>query len=308
MRASTRSDYLDRVRRVLRHVQEHLDEELSPDDLAQVAHFSRFHFHRVFRGIVGESIGEHLRRLRLERASGELRRTDRSVLDIALDAGYEAHEAFTRAFRGHFGVAPSEYRAAPEPIVFPHSLCGVHYGADEAVSRFVPLQEDSHMIDVKFEMLPPRRLLARPHAGDYQGIGAAFELLYGFAFSQGLIGPDSVSLGIYYDDPDATPVEKLRSHACLTVPASFGSAPEGYELLELEGGEHAIGIHRGPYEGLHQSYRWLFGQWLPSSGREPANRAVHEIYVNDPRTTAPADLITHICVPLQPVVRASAGA
>ena len=70
------------------------------------------------------------------------------------------------------------------------------------------------------------------------------------------------------------------------------------ELLELEGGEHAVGLHRGPYDRLHESYRWLFGQWLPSSGREPANRAVHEIYVNDPRTTPPADLVTHVCIPL----------
>jgi AraC family transcriptional regulator len=117
---------------------------------------------------------------------------------------------------------------------------------------------------------------------------------YGYALSHGLIGPDTVSLGIYYDDPDATPAERLRSHACLTVPESFSQAPEGFELLELEGGDHAIGLHRGPYERLHESYRWLFGQWLPSSGREPANRPVHEIYVNDPRTTAPADLVTHM--------------
>jgi len=304
MRATTRTDYIDRVRRVLRHIQGHLDDELSPDDLAQVAHFSRFHFHRVFRGFVGESIAEHVRRLRMERAAGELRRTDRNVLDIALDAGYEAHEAFTRAFRAHFGVSPSEYRSAVEPIVFPHALCGVHYGLDEAASRLVPLLEDSNMIEVRLESLPARRLLARPHSGDYVNIGAAFEQLYGYAYSHGLIGPDSVSLGIYYHDPDATPVEQLRSHACLTVPEGFREAPEGFELLQLEGGEHAVGLHRGPYEQLHESYRWLFGQWLPSSGREPANRPAHEIYVNDPRTTAPADLITHICIPLLPAAGA----
>ena len=220
------------------------------------------------------------------------------MLDIALDAGYEAHEAFTRAFRARFGVSPSEYRLAAEPIGFPHALCGVHYGVDEAASRFVPLLEDSNMIEVRLEALPARRLLARAHAGDYLSIGATFEQLYGFAISRNLIGPDTVSLAIYYDDPDATPVERLRSHACLTVPAGFGAAPEGFELLELEGGEHAVGLHRGPYDRLHESYRWLFGQWLPSSGREPANRAVHEIYVNDPRTTPPGDLVTHVCIPL----------
>jgi len=73
-----------------------------------------------------------------------------------------------------------------------------------------------------------------------------------------------------------------------------------FEGLDLQGGAHAVGVHRGPYDRLDESYRWLFGQWLPGSGREPADRPCHEIYVNDPGTARPQDLITHICVPLQP--------
>src|SRR5688500_14496747 len=104
MKLTTREDYLDRIRRVLRFVQEHLDDTLTPARLADVAHLSPYHFHRIFSGIVGESISSHVRRLRLERAAGELRRTDRDVIDIALGAGFEAHEPFTRAFREHFGT------------------------------------------------------------------------------------------------------------------------------------------------------------------------------------------------------------
>ncbi len=300
MREATRTDYIDRIRRVLRHVQERLDDDLSPADLADVAHFSRFHFHRVFRGLVGESVSEHVRRLRLERAAGELRRTGQKVIDVALAAGYDAHEPFTRAFRAHFGMSPSDYRAAAEPIAFPAALCAVHYGVDEAVSRFVPLVEDSHMIDVRIEQLPSRHLLGAAHQGDYQGIGQAFERLRQLAITRGLMGKGAVSLGVYYHDPDVTPAEDLRSHACLTVPLDFGPAPEGFELLDLPGGEHAVGVHRGPYDRLHESYRWLFGRWLPGSGREPADRPCHEIYVNDPREVPPQDLITHVCVPLQP--------
>lgn len=305
MRTTTRTDYLDRLRRVLRFIQEHLDDELTPDACARVAHFSRFHFHRLFSGLVGESLREHVRRMRLERAAGELRRTDRTVIEIALSAGYEAHEPFTRAFRAHFGKPPAEFRRQPEPLMFPRALCGVHYGIDDVVSRFVPLLEDSNMIDVKLETHPARRLLAAAHRGSYMQIGEVFGRLFAFAGPRGLIDADTVSIGIYYDDPDATPVEQLRSHATLTLPANVGAAeieqmqpPEGFELLDLPGGEYAIGIHRGPYDRLHDSYRWLFGQWLPSTDREAANQPCHEIYVNDPATTAPADLITHICVPL----------
>lgn len=301
MRPTTRTDYIDRIRRVLRHVQHHLDDELPPADLAEVAHFSRFHFHRVFRGLVGESVSEHVRRLRLERAAGDLRRTDRKVIEIALSAGYDAHEPFTRAFRAHFAMSPSDCRAAAEPVAFPPALCAVHYGVDSAVSRFVPLVEDSKVIEVRIEPLPRRRLLGVAHHGDYQGIGQAFGRIVVLGLARGLIGPGTVSLGIYHDDSDVTPADRLRSHACMTVPEDFGPAPEGFELLDLEGGEHAIGVHLGPYERLHESYRWLFGQWLPTSGREPADRPVHEIYVNDPRSVRPEELITHVCIPLEPI-------
>lgn len=300
MKPSTRQDYLDRIRRVLRFAQAHLDEDLAPAVLAEVAHISVFHFHRIFSGLVGESLGGHVRRLRLERAAGALRRTNMRVVDIALDAGYEAHEPFTRAFRAHFGFSPSEWRELVEPMTFPPVLCGVHYGLDEAVSRFVPIEEDSQMIDVRIDTQPPRHLLALAHGGDYNRIGATFERLMALAGARDLLGPETVSLGIYYDDPDTTPLDQLRSHACISVPETFSEAPEGCELLDLPGGEVAVGVHRGPYETLHQSYRWLFGQWLPSSGREATDRPCHEIYVNDPRTTAPDDLTTLICIPLVP--------
>jgi AraC family transcriptional regulator len=168
VKPATRDDYLDRIRRVLRFVQDHLGEPLTPDRLASVAHLSVFHFHRIFSGLVGESLSAHVRRLRLERAAGQLKRTDDDVIEVALAAGYDAHEAFTRAFREHFGMPPSVYRRLDEPLVFPAALCGVHYGTDEAVSRFVALQEDSKMIDVRIDTCPSRRLLARAHTGDYQ--------------------------------------------------------------------------------------------------------------------------------------------
>lgn len=298
MRPTTREDYTDRIRRVLRFVQTHLDDDLSPSILAAEAHLSVYHFHRIFRGLVGESLAEHVRRIRLERAAGALRRTEDRVVDIALAAGYDAHEPFTRAFRTRFGVPPSEWRARPEPIAFPRALCGVHFGADSAISQFVPIKEDLKMIEVSIETHPSRRLLALPHRGDYQEVGSKFERLMGTAGSLGLLGPDSASIGIYYDDPDATAVDELRSHVCVSVPEDFDAAPEGFEIVALPDGEVAVGVHRGPYTDLHESYRWLFGDWLPSSGRVPADRPVYEIYVDDWRVTKPEELRTLICVPL----------
>src|SRR5947209_7922291 len=98
MKPSTEQDYRERIVRVVLHIQRHLDDELDLDRLASVAAFSRFHFHRIFRGMTGETVYAYVRRIRLERAAGQLKHLDQPITEIALNAGFEAHESFTRAF------------------------------------------------------------------------------------------------------------------------------------------------------------------------------------------------------------------
>jgi AraC family transcriptional regulator len=154
------------------------------------------------------------------------------------------------------------------------------------------------MIDVHIESHPAQRLLALAHSGDFMQIGSVFKRLLAIARSQGLAGPETLTIGIYYDDAAVTPVDALRSHACIAVPPTLTVAPGGLELIDLPEGDVAVGIHRGPYDRLEESYRWLFAEWLPSSGREAADRPCYETYVTDPSRTAPQDLITHISIPL----------
>ena len=99
MKPRTEQTYNERILGVLVYIQQHLDEAMSRDELARVAYFSPYHFHRVFHGMVGESVKEHVRRLRLERAAHRLKFGDHSVTRIAFDAGYEALESFSRKFR-----------------------------------------------------------------------------------------------------------------------------------------------------------------------------------------------------------------
>jgi AraC-like DNA-binding protein/predicted dithiol-disulfide oxidoreductase (DUF899 family) len=124
-------EYIEAISRVLAYIQSNLDEELTPKMLAREAYFSQHHFHRVFRAVVGESIMDHVRRLRLERAAYQLKADGgSSVARIALDAGYGAQEAFTRIFHAYFGMAPSEYRQSEISYRIP-SLSGVHFGPGE---------------------------------------------------------------------------------------------------------------------------------------------------------------------------------
>src|SRR5471030_1671787 len=115
----TEGEYVAAISDVLAYVQTHLDDELTPHRLAVVACFSEHHFHRIFRAVVGESVMDHVRRLRLERAAFHLKTSRRSVASIALDAGYGAQEAFTRIFQAYFGLSPRRFRQAHGVYLLP---------------------------------------------------------------------------------------------------------------------------------------------------------------------------------------------
>ena len=102
--------YKERLLRVLVHIQEHLDEPLALEELARLACLAPYHFHHVFTGMLGESLASHVRRLRLERAATRLKFTEMPVVEIAFEAAYETHEAFSRAFRKAFGLSPAQFR------------------------------------------------------------------------------------------------------------------------------------------------------------------------------------------------------
>jgi AraC family transcriptional regulator len=285
MMTPTQQTYRQRILRVQLYIQEHLDDDLSLDRLARVAHFSPYHFHRIFAALVGEGVSEYVRRLRLESAAIALKTSDRSVVQIALCAGYGTHAAFSRAFRQLFGVSPTQFRA------------GQHSLAPPKEETLMP--ESTTPRDVRIETVPPRRVAFLRHVGPYPEVGPTFQKLAAWAGRRGLFQAGSLMIGVGYDDPAVTPADKLRFDCCVTVADQF--QPDGEVSVQtIEGGECAILTHDGPYEGLGDSYRWLYGTWLPASGREPRNAPPFEIYHNSPMNAAPEDLRTDICVPLAP--------
>ena len=156
------------------------------------------------------------------------------------------------------------------------------------------------MEHVTIRTQPDYRLAAFSHRGPYTEIGAVFDKLGAWAFKEGLTGPDAIMIGIYYDDPGATPAAELRSDACCGVPAEYTPKAPAH-LIELKGGECAVYRHVGPYSGLPDAWMRLYQEWLPQSGRSPADQAPYERYLNAPRDTPPEQLITEIYMPLRPV-------
>jgi AraC family transcriptional regulator len=299
MKKSTEQLYRERILQVLVFIQRNLDDELPLEAFARVTHFSPYHFHRVFRGIVGESLQEHIRRLRLERAAMRLKYTGWTVLEIALEAGYETHEAFTRAFRALYDCCPSRFRL-DKGLLAKASTAGVHYREDGSIDSDLQLPLGGDTMDVRIERLEPLHVAFVRHVGPYNQVQAAWEKLCMRLGREGRLDAGAKFIGVCYDDPEVTPPEKVRYDACVTVDEDFIPAEE-VGVQTLADGEYAVVTHAGPYDALGQTYAKLFGQWLPHSGRELRSQPSLEFYLNDPESTEPADLLTDIYAPLEPL-------
>ncbi|MDJ1158491.1 AraC family transcriptional regulator [Chelatococcus sp. SYSU_G07232] len=279
---STRRDYVRRMASVARYIAEHLDEELALERLAGVACFSPYHFHRIYRAMLGETAAETVRRLRLHRAAMALLGGAEPIKLVAKRAGYGSTAAFSRSFTANYGLPPLAFRQR-----------GLALGPSSRRSE----RETTIMFDVTIENLPSLRLAAIRHTGPYMEIGKTFDRICDWAQTRGLMGADTLSVGVFYDDPASVQAGALRSDAGVTVPESVrGDGDVG--IVTLAAGRHAVLRYKGPYHELHSAYDWLYCEWLPASGEEPADRPSYEIYRNSPQEVPPPDLITDICLPL----------
>lgn len=272
-RPVTRETYARRLNRVAEHIWAHLDAPLDLAQLAEVACLSPFHFHRIYRAMMGETVAETVSRLRLQRASMELARGQAPIGEIAVRAGYASNPAFTRAFRAAYDQTPAAFRAARRR----------NSGAEP--------------MTVEIQDRAPMRIATVPHKGPPQQIGQAFDRLMAWAGPKGVVMPPAVGVAVYLDDMSVVPPAEQRALAGITVGPEV-AGDETVTIHEAPAGRYAVLLYRGPYAQIGMGYEELFG-WLPASGEEPAHAPCVEVNLNDPRKTAPADLLTELCLPLK---------
>jgi AraC family transcriptional regulator len=287
VKPGTRDFYQQVVRVAALHVARELDRAIELEALARRAGLSPLHFHRIFRGLMGETVVELHRRLRLERAAHQLIVRDDTVARLAFEAGYETHESFTRAFRVAYAVSPSEFRERARTMTagcsarIPYQIAarsGLHYqpgAADEPRLHFVA--EESTM-KVEIDTKQSQRVAALTHIGPYNMISQTFARLDAIVQPAGLLAHPGVQMvAIYQDDPESKPAAELRSEAGIVVPAGVELPPELHEI-ELPAGRYARTTHVGPYDKLGDTWAALMGSWLPASGQRVASGIAYEAY------------------------------
>lgn len=277
------SFYEKRLMRVLDYIHDHPADDLSLDVLADVAAFSRFHWHRVFRAMTGETTAAAVRRVRLHHASIALVQTDQSVISVACAVGYPNAASFTRAFTLHYAATPAAFRNRGELRPFSRSS--------------IPRITAMHPINIRVE--PTRRLAAMPHKGPYPEISRAFGRLSTTLAARALFADAGHMVGVFYDDPSATALADLRSHAGFKMSGTAEIDPP-LETVTLPAGRHAVLTYKGPCAGLPAAYDQLYSVWLPASDELPADAPAFEVYLNSLLNTAADDLITELHLPLAP--------
>ena len=238
------TDYQERLSRVVAHIHDHLADPLDLNRLAEVAHLSPCHWHRVYHALYGETIAATVRRLRLHRATGYLANTDLPVAQVARHCGYPNAQSFTRAFSSLYGMSPLRFRVEGHHAEFRQGAAqpgGAAYG-------------------VQVRHVPAVQLAGMAHQGSYMRVGKAFELAYTRMAAQGLARPDARWLAVYLDDPFAVPETRLQSRAGLSLPPGNAPAPQApLESFTLGGGLCAVLRYQGPYAAMSAAYQWLFG-------------------------------------------------
>ncbi len=319
-----RQEYAARINRVIDYIESHLDQDLSLASLADVACFSPFHFHRIFRAFTGETLNRFILRIRLQKAANQLlTNPGKPVTDIALDCGFSGSAVFARSFKGYFGMSASQWRLEAGDIdskncKYLSKTCkGVGKVCEEIIRSFSYIDKETQNLCWRIEMKQEKKITVEimempefqvayvRHVGPYKGDSRLFEALFNrlmtWAGPRGLMGGDARVLTVYHDDPKLVQEDKLRVSACITIEKDMPVEGE-IGKMNIPGGKFVVAGFEisdpGEYE---KAWDMVYGQWLPGSGFQPDDRLCYEICKNDPKTHPKGHHLVDICIPVKPL-------
>jgi AraC family transcriptional regulator len=263
--------YTEKIHRAIDYISKHISEEINLDQLADVACFSPFHFHRVFTACVGETPRGFIERIKLERAANNLcLLPHKSVADIASDCGFSSASTFTRAFKKYYQIPPREFLNQHRHDFHSMNIPGY---------QPKPVLNNSAKELVRIVKLPALHVAYTQTLNGYQiGIPKAWNRLNSVAAIKGWINVETRFVGVPYDNPGITPREKCRYRACITVDKNMVITRGDVKTADLEEGNYAVFHFKGTTKDISDAYSFLYGEWLPQSGYMPDNKPLLELY------------------------------
>lgn len=320
-----REDYQGRINRVMDYIDQHLSQALDLDTLAEVANFSRYHFHRIFRAMVGEAVNQYVQRVRIEKAANLLTHQPKnSITEIALQCGFSSSATFARAFKDAFGISASEWRnggnSQHSKNRKPDSNTDQSDGKDGKAAfyeviylggvysnnlQWKIMKNQVEIAKVEVKELPAMEIAYVRHVGPYNGKSELFagmmNQLMQWAAPRGLINfPQTQMMSVYHDDPAITDEAQLRLTVGMSVPADTKAEGEISRMATVAG-KYAVAHFEIDGDAYEQAWQAVYKQWLPDSGYQPADGPSLELYLNNPETHPEKKHIVDICVPVKPL-------
>jgi AraC family transcriptional regulator len=276
--------YTEKLNIIVEYIHNNLDKKIDINELARLSNFSPFHFHRIVKALLSESIGSYIIRTRLEQAAKMISYSSSSIEEIAYSVGYEAPSSLSKQFKNHFGISPSEYRK----------------------TRVLPIKSQKIMdLNLKIKkpkivVLEEKQCLFIRMQGNYQQLdySSAWAKLWSIVKTQKLFTAGIEHIGISYDDPKVTDDNKIRYDACLVIYKD--AKPDGeVGVKTLKGGKFAMFHYTGSYKYLSAVYDYIFNEWLLNNEYELRDEPVREKYRNNPDKTEESKLKTEIYLPIR---------
>jgi AraC family transcriptional regulator len=281
------SAYTQRFDAVLAYIDANLEGDLSVEALSRVANFSKFHFHRQFAAYVGVPVARYVQLLRLRRAARRLAsREPCTVLDAALDAGFDSPESFSRAFRRVFGMAPSAFRQHPSWEIW-------------SATFVVPYLSRKLTMQVRIVDFAETRVAALEHSGPPGLVNESVRKFIDWRKQSGQSPlSSSRTFGIPRNNPDTTPGEAFRFDICGELAEPVAPNAYGVRAITIPGGRCAVVRHTGSTDHVGETIYPIFRDWLPGSGEELRDHPLFFHYLSVFPETPQDEWQTDIYIPL----------
>ena len=289
-------EYAQRIDRVTDYLRQNLHRPVKLAELANVACFSEFHFHRIFTAVSGETLNAFTNRLRLEKAARLLRYTEQSLTDIALECGFSSSATFSRAFRSGYDTSPSEFRKSGEiknskicKELFPQDAYGLPMSAEEKKAAF----------PVKLIDIPERQVayIRVTNAFEMERVLAALKTVIEWAKSQNIFSQGTL-FGMTVDDPHVTPAHLYRYEVCIASSLPFKCA-RGISKLKMPAMRYAVIKVSGDLDMVATAWDYLYRDWLIHSPYEPEHAPALEVFLDKESATDWSHCELELCLPVR---------
>jgi AraC family transcriptional regulator len=296
LKTEANSEYSQRINRVIDFLRANLDRRVKLDELARVACFSEFHFHRIFRAVSGETVSNFTTRLRLEKAARLIRYSGQSLTDIALACGFSSSATFSRAFRSGYDTSPSQFRKSGE--IKKSKICKELFSGQDYLLP-MSAEEKRSAFPVRLIDVPERQVayIRVSNAFEMDRVIAAFKTMIEWAKTQNVFS-EGILFGMSMDDPHVTPKHLYRYEVCLATPLRF-ECMEGMSKLKMPAMRYASTRISGDLRKVATATDFLIRGWLINSEYEPEHAPGLEIFLDKENATDWSHFELELCFPVR---------